>query len=910
MDDVPTHSHNVDSSLPNRESIRQHGVQSNDNERPDTDPPNFVPVIDDIITARQFIEALANASLDGGIEDADLLNRIRNPPEYQLTVDDPDLRLSLDIFLAIGNASEETYTSVCRALQRRYPESELLSYYKVKQYVAELSGVTAIEHDMCTNSCMAYTGPFSRDEYCKYCGELRYEEGPGRTRVPRKRFSTLPLAPQLQALWRTPAGADSMGYRERCTQENLAEIARTNGVRESPYRDFFDGRDYLDAVMEDRIVSGDMCLVLSIDGAQLYRNKVSECWIYIWVVLDHAPGVRYKKRHILPGGFIPGPNKPKNVDSFLFPGLYHLAAIQLEGLKIWNARLDCVFTSHPFLALVTADGPGMACISGFVGHQGKCHCRLHCPIIGRHKPGGAQYYPVRLKPDNYTVHGCEHADVDLGALLQNFTTAESEEQRYRQNLAHVESSPNPTEYKRRRLETGICKPTIFSGLPSKHILGIPGCFALDIMHLPALNIPDLMIPLWRGTFDCDKSDNRANWPWVVLIGQTWKDHGKTVSDATPYIPGSFDRPPRNPAEKINSGYKAWEFLLYFFGLGPCLFFGVLPEVYWKHYCLLVRGFQILMQEEISPAELIEAHTKITEFSDGFEELYCERRADRIHFVRPSIHTPSHIAPETERVGPGIIYGQWGMERTIGNLGEEIKQHSNAFANLAQRGLRRCQVNAIKAMIPDIEPIPPALPRGARDLGDGYALLRAVDTIQRAVRPCESTAIRQYYLETEGSAVEGDVFVTRWSRLKLPNGQVARSRWKESQKPLSKLRSARNIKFTINGNTQFAEVLFYMLLSMQGGELRPMAMVSLYGPHHKGLWEASSKTYWTAQHLGDGGVRLIDAKSIDAVVMLAPDPRYGTRYHDGSEVNRYYRMEKPGLKLSQQIGLGETILEED
>jgi hypothetical protein len=60
----------------------------------------------------------------------------------------------------------------------------------------------------------------------------------------------------------------------------------------------------------------------------------------------------------------------------------------------------------------------------------------------------------------------------------------------------MEKSPNQTEYKRRWLETGICKPTIFSGLPVKHILGIPGCFVLNIMYLPSLNILDLFIPLW------------------------------------------------------------------------------------------------------------------------------------------------------------------------------------------------------------------------------------------------------------------------------------------------------------------------------------------------------------------------------------------------------------------------------
>jgi hypothetical protein len=84
-------------------------------------------------------------------------------------------------------------------------------------------------------------------------------------------------------------------------------------------------------------------------------------------------------------------------------------------------------------------------------------------------------------------------------------------------------------------------------------------------------------------------------------------------------------------------------------------------------------------------------------------MYVQRREDRLHFVWPCIHTLSHLGPETVRVGPNIICSQWVMERHIGNLGEEIKQHSNVFANLAQRGLRHCRMNALKAMIPDLEP---------------------------------------------------------------------------------------------------------------------------------------------------------------------------------------------------------------
>ena len=140
-----------------------------------------------------------------------------------------------------------------------------------------------------------------------------------------------------------------------------------------------------------------------------------------------------------------------------------------------------------------------------------------------------------------------------------------------------------------------------------------------------------------------------------------------------------------------------------------------------------------------------------------------------------------------------------MERTIGNLGEEIRQPSNPYANLSQRGLFRCQVNALTAMIPSLSPPPPSLPRGAVDLGQGYVLLRTQDRYERLMRPQEASALL-YYLG--GALAEGSSEsincnwcpkVTRWAWLRLPNGQVARSHWKESLKPLRRLRIARNVK---------------------------------------------------------------------------------------------------------------------
>ena len=216
-----------------------------------------------------------------------------------------------------------------------------------------------------------------------------------------------------------------MDYRRKFTAKVVSEMQQNGGRQTSPYTDFFNGSDYLTAVHEQnpadeatpKINKDDICLIFSCDGAQLYRNKVSECWIYIWIAMDLPPELRYKKKHVLPAGFIPGPGKPKNLDSFLFPSLYHLAALQKEGLKIWDAHRNVIIKSYPFLLSATADVIGMASISGFVGHQGKVHCWIHCPMTGHHKPGTSAYYPALLKPDDYDVEGSSHPDINFKGLL-------------------------------------------------------------------------------------------------------------------------------------------------------------------------------------------------------------------------------------------------------------------------------------------------------------------------------------------------------------------------------------------------------------------------------------------------------------------------------------------------------------
>jgi len=77
-----------------------------------------------------------------------------------------------------------------------------------------------------------------------------------------------------------------------------------------------------------------------------------------------------------------------------------------------------------------------------------------------------------------------------------------------------------------------------------------------------------------------------------------------------------------------------------------------------------------------------------------------------------------------RVGPGTYTMQFTMEHTIGNLGQEIWQPSNPFANLAQHALQQLQVNALKSIYLELDPnSKPQLPKGAVDIGEGYIMLR-------------------------------------------------------------------------------------------------------------------------------------------------------------------------------------------
>lgn len=340
------------------------------------------------------------------------------------------------------------------------------------------------------------------------------------------------------------------------------------------------------------------------------------------------------------------------------------------------------------------------------------------------------------------------------------------------------------QYKDCHLVTGLCKQTMLSGLQCS--LGIPNIFPLDVMHLINLNDPDLLLDLWCGMIKVYPPDSLDLWNLCVLIGDVWQAHGKTVALATPFILSFFGRAPWNSVEKINSGYKAWEFQIYLISLDPALFQHILPKEYWMNYCKYVLGVHLLQNWVISQDDLQLEHRLLCKFTCKFEQLYYQRCTDRIHFVQQSIHLLTHIASETTCVEPLSCYSQWMIETAIGNLGEEICQDHDPYMNITQWGVLHAQLNLIFAMFPNLDlDNKNSLSCGAKDLEQGYVLLCMCQSVAKPVMDAKTRAILHYWEQSGWPNLHSWPWAVKWwAQLQLSTRQRAHTGWYKSNLTLS------------------------------------------------------------------------------------------------------------------------------
>ncbi|KAF8156737.1 hypothetical protein B0H34DRAFT_798121 [Crassisporium funariophilum] len=237
-----------------------------------------------------------------------------------------------------------------------------------------------------------------------------------------------------------------------------------------------------------------------------------------------------------------------------------------------------------------------------------------------------------------------------------------------------------------------------------------------------------------------------------------------------------------------------------------------------------------------------------------------------------------------------------MERAIGDLGQQIRQPSNPYANLCQIALRRAQTNALKSICPELDDtadIPLLL--YSHDNGDGYIFL-----VPRQKRPTPLEGAERDMIQAEFQMS----ILRKWGRLRLPNGQIARSVFSEGRRMAPNTRVTRNLKLSLDGKVEFGEAQFYFQLVDPNNDDKfiPYALVSVYGPPEADMLEQSSRTLWACSHTGSEGFRSIPVSSIVSVISMQPLPR-----RPGDPENLWFVVEKPGLDDTELTGYVDPLL---
>jgi hypothetical protein len=84
------------------------------------------------------------------------------------------------MYLTLEHASQDTYNCISRSLVQNFAGidgiNDILSFHAVEKLIAAHTGVEPIIHDMCSQLCMTYTGPYAALKHCTMCGTSRWNQ--------------------------------------------------------------------------------------------------------------------------------------------------------------------------------------------------------------------------------------------------------------------------------------------------------------------------------------------------------------------------------------------------------------------------------------------------------------------------------------------------------------------------------------------------------------------------------------------------------------------------------------------------------------------------------------------------------------------------------------------------------------
>jgi hypothetical protein len=161
-----------------------------------------------------------------------------------------------------------------------------------------------------------------------------------------------------------------------------AQKAYDDGLTGSTLRDFWDAK-LCCTLQQTGLLNDDtdIALAMSTDGVELFRKgKKHEVWPVVLQCYNLAPEVRFQEDNIICNGVIPGPHKPKDIDSFLYPTVRDLKMLH-NGVTTYNAANKSDFILRAHVVTVTADMPARDMLMGLSGYNSRHYCN-YCTVRG------------------------------------------------------------------------------------------------------------------------------------------------------------------------------------------------------------------------------------------------------------------------------------------------------------------------------------------------------------------------------------------------------------------------------------------------------------------------------------------------------------------------------------------------
>lgn len=487
-----------------------------------------------------------------------------------------------------------------------FPGTHVPSPNHLRTRVTFLSGLNPVLYDCCPNSCCCYTGPHANLKACPYCNISRHDSH-GK---PRAQFSYLPLIPRLQAYQANEAMATAMKHRAHghihdpniisdiydstLYQSKLRQRVRVHD-QELNHRHFSDPQD--------------VALGLATDGFGPFRRRNKTAWPLLAFNYNLPPEVRFAKVNWIPLGVVPGPKKPVDFDSFLWPFVTELLELAV-GVRAFDSLTKALFLLHAYVIIASGDIPALSMLLHVKGHNGKCPCRL-CEIVGvriPNKPRSPYYVPLDRS---------HHPDVgsvpNFTPRYDPFQLPRRTQDRFLSQARQVQSAPTEAESERLAKVCSIKGVPLLSCLSS---LSFPDSFPYDFMHLVWENIIKTLVALWIGQY-CDLGADAGREDYV-LAPETWKAIGQATANSGSTIPSAYGpAPPNVESDKQACTADSWSFWTLY--IAPVVLRGQFrQEKYYKHFLKLVSILHICLQFEVTRTQVHEIRRGLAEWVQEYE----------------------------------------------------------------------------------------------------------------------------------------------------------------------------------------------------------------------------------------------------------------------------------------------------